>query len=192
MMRRDQQLKIAGTLWLTFVWVMLWGTLSVANVLGGLVVSAVITYLLPMPSIPVTGQFHVLAFLRLHVTIAHKLLKSSVLLAWLSVKPGPPPRSAIVKRQLTTQSDLVLTLIVDALNLIPGSIVLEIDKSQRVVFVHVFGVEDNKAIEQFHKDTDHIERRFAAAFERDREFRPAQQAVSRMAPTDTHREGGAR
>lgn len=97
------------------------------------------------------------------------------------MKPGPPPRSAIVKRQLATQSDLVLTLIVDALNLIPGSLVLEIDKVQKVVYVHVFGVEDDDAIAQFHRDTDTLERLFAAAFERDREFIPA---------TQVSREGG--
>lgn len=180
-MRRDTKLRVVGLAWLTFVWVMLWGTVSVANVLGGLAVAVAITFLLPLPAIPVTGRFHLLAFLRLNAVILYKLTVSSFQLAWLSVKPGPPPRSAIVKRQLATQSDLVLTLIVDALNLIPGSLVLEIDKVQKVVYVHVFGVEDDDAIAQFHRDTDTLERLFAAAFERDREFTPA---------TQVSREGG--
>lgn len=174
-MRRDRQLKIAGVAWLTFVWVMLWGTLSAANVLGGVVVAALVMTLLPLPPITVRGQFHLLAFAHLNLTILRMLVASSVQLSWWSVRPGPPPRSAVIKRQLTTQSDLVLTLIVDAMNLIPGSIVLEIDKVARVVYVHVFGVEDYTAIRRFHRDTDLLEKRFAAAFERDRHWVPAQQ-----------------
>jgi multicomponent Na+:H+ antiporter subunit E len=188
-MRRDLQLKLAGLAWLTFVWVMLWGTLSVANVLGGILVALAVVYILPLPAIPVTGKLHLLAFLKLHVVVAYQLIKSSWQLMWFSVRPGPPPRSAILKRQLTTQSDLVLTLISDALNLIPGSIVLEIDKAARVVFVHVFGIEDAEAIARFHRDTDTLERVFAAAFERDREYRPVKQHHGTIDQTARNEQG---
>ena len=36
-------------LWLTVVWVLLWGELSVANVLAGLVVALVVGFTLRMP-----------------------------------------------------------------------------------------------------------------------------------------------
>ena len=35
--------------WLTVVWVLLWGRVSGANVLGGLAVALLITVLLPLP-----------------------------------------------------------------------------------------------------------------------------------------------
>lgn len=80
-MRRDTKLRVVGLAWLTFVWVMLWGTVSVANVLGGLAVAVAITFLLPLPAIPVTGRFHLLAFLRLNAVILYKLTVSSFQLA---------------------------------------------------------------------------------------------------------------
>ncbi len=51
-----------------------------------------------------------------------------VQLAWLAVKPGPPPLSAVLRAHLAIKSDLVLALAVNIINLTPGTIVLEIDQ----------------------------------------------------------------
>ena len=46
---RKITLRIWTLCWLTLVWVLLWGTFSAANILGGLAVALVITLLLPLP-----------------------------------------------------------------------------------------------------------------------------------------------
>ena len=65
---------------------------------------------------------------------------SSVQVAWLAVKPGPPPLTAVLRVRLAVKSDLVLALGANIITLIPGSIVLEIDQTRRVLYMHVIDV----------------------------------------------------
>jgi multicomponent Na+:H+ antiporter subunit E len=63
--------------------------------------------------------------------------------AWLAVRPGSPPRGALVKVRLRTDSDLLLTLIAEALTLVPGSVVLDVDRPHRELSLHLLHVRDD-------------------------------------------------
>lgn len=132
--------------WLTVVWVLLWGTVSVANIAGGVVVAVLVRTLLPLPTVPTEGRIRPLALLRLVGRVVVDLVVSSAEVAWLSVRPGAPPRSSITSVQLSTPSDLVLSLVVNVLNLQPGTLVVDMDRSSRVLYVHV--------LQMIHRDTD--------------------------------------
>ena len=54
--------------WLILVWMLLWGTVSAANILSGLAIALLITLLLPLPVVPIEGRVHPLSLLRLIVT----------------------------------------------------------------------------------------------------------------------------
>ena len=129
-------------IWLVVVWILLWGTWSWANVLSGLVVALAVTTLLPLP--PVVGR----ARLRPHAVLAfvgHFLLDlvvSGAQVAWRSVGPGGAPRGAIVRVQLRADSDLLLTMVAETVSLVPGSLVLDLDREQRQLAVHLLHVAD--------------------------------------------------
>jgi multicomponent Na+:H+ antiporter subunit E len=159
--------------WLILVWILLWGTPSAANALSGLAIALLVTYLLPLPAVPVEGRVHPLSLIRLILTVAYRLLLSSLQVAWLAVKPGPPPMSAVLRASLTLKSDLVLALAVNIFNLIPGSIVLEIDTARRLLYMHVLDVGSDRAVSRFYSQTAEIERLLIAAFERDEDWQPA-------------------
>ena len=53
--------------------------------------AVVVTVLLPLPVVPVEGRVHPLSLLRLMVVVAYQLVLSSLQVAWLAIKPGPPP-----------------------------------------------------------------------------------------------------
>jgi multicomponent Na+:H+ antiporter subunit E len=159
--------------WLVLVWVLLWGTFSAANVLSGLAVAALITLLLPLPAVPVEGRLHPLSLVRLILTVVYYLVLSSVQVAYLAVKPGPPPLSAVLRAHLSVKSDLVLALAVNIFNLIPGSIVLEIDLSRRMLYMHVIDVGSDEAVSRFYRQVAVIERLLIASFEREDDWRPA-------------------
>ncbi|MBB3605087.1 multicomponent Na+:H+ antiporter subunit E [Mycolicibacterium sp. BK556] len=170
---RKWTLRIWILAWLTMVWVLLWGTVSVANVLSGVVVALGITLLLPLPSVPVQGRLHPLSLLRLALHVAWWLAQSSVQVAWLAIRPGRPPLSAVLRGHLALKSDLVLALAVNIMNLTPGTIVLEIDQARRLVYVHVLDVGNERSVERFYRQMAQLERLLIAAFERDSEWRPA-------------------
>jgi multicomponent Na+:H+ antiporter subunit E len=170
---RRHVLRVWVLCWLTLVWVLLWGKLSAANILGGLAIALVITVLLPLPAVPIEGRLHPLSLLRLVVVVAYQLVLSSVQVAWLAMKPGPPLLSAVLRARLAIKSDLVLALAVNIMSLIPGSIVLEVDQERRLVYVHVIDVGNEKAVARFYRQVEQIERLLVAAFERDADWQPS-------------------
>jgi multicomponent Na+:H+ antiporter subunit E len=159
--------------WLMLVWILLWGTVSAANILSGLAIALLITLLLPLPAVPVEGKLHPLSLLRLIVTVFYYLALSSVQVAWLAVKPGPPPLSAVLRAHVAVKSDLVLALAVNIFNLIPGSIVLEIDQTRRMLYMHVIDVGSDRAVNRFYRQVRVVERLLVSTFEREVDWRPA-------------------
>lgn len=181
-MTRTWALRIWTLVWLTLVWLLLWGTVSVANVLSGVVVALGITLLLPLPSVPVQGRLHPLSLLWLVLHVAWWLVQSSMQVAWLAIRPGRPPLSAVLRGHLALKSDLVLALAVNVMNLTPGTIVLEIDQARRLVYVHVLDVGSERSVERFYRQIAQLERLMIAAFERDSEWRPAASESEEVTP----------
>ncbi len=170
---RKFTLRIWTLCWLTLVWVLLWGTFSAANILGGLAVALVITLLLPLPRVPVEGRVRPLSLARLILYVIVKLVVSSFQVAWLAIRPGPPPATAVLRVHLAVKSDLVLALAAGILTLIPGSVVLEIDQKRRLVYLHVLDVGSEKAVAAFYRQADTLQRLMVAAFERDADWQPS-------------------
>jgi multicomponent Na+:H+ antiporter subunit E len=152
---RRVALRMWVLVWLMLVWILLWGTVSAANVISGLAVGLVITLLLPLPVVPIEGRVHPLTLIRLVGLVAWYLVLSSVQLAWLAIKPGPPP------------------LAVNIVNLTPGTIVLEIDQVRRMIYVHVIDVGSDRSVNRFYRQIAQIERLLVASFEREEHWRPA-------------------
>lgn len=174
-------LRVAAVVWLVLVWVLLWGNVSVANLLSGLAIALVITLLLPLPPVPVEGRLHPLSLLRLVAVVAWYLVVSSVQVAWLAIRPGPPPLSAVLRARLRLKSDLVLSLAVSINNLIPGAIVVEVDQARRIIYVHVLDVGTERAVARFYRQVGTIERLLIRSFERDADWRPAARPQSEAA-----------
>jgi len=171
---RSVLLRLWILCWLTLVWVFLWGTLTWANVLGGLAVALVVTLLLPLPVVPVEGRLHPLSLVWLVLHIVYWMIMSSLQVAWLAIKPGPPPLSAVLRANMAVKSDLVLALAVNIMNLTPGTIVLEIDQVRRMLYVHVLDVGTDRAVNRFYRQVGRLQRLLVRTFERDAEWRPAE------------------
>ncbi|MHA0285331.1 Na+/H+ antiporter subunit E [Mycobacterium sp. C3-094] len=172
---RTMALRVWMVCWLILVWVLLWGTVSAANILSGLLVALVITLLLPLPPVPVEGRLHPISLMRLVVTIVYRLLASSVQVAALALKPGPPPLTAVLRAHLAIKSDLVLVLAVNIINLTPGTMVLEIDQPRRMIYVHVLDVGSERTVTRFYRQVANLEKLLVASFERDSDWRAAGQ-----------------
>lgn len=172
-MMRKYGLRIGLVCWLTLVWMLLWGTLSVANMVAGLAVALLITVLLPLPLVPVQGRLHPLSLLRLIGRIVVDLVKASTVIAWLTVRPGPPPKSALVRTQTSLKSDLTLSLAAAILTLVPGTMVVDIDQARRILYVHILDARPEGSIESFFRQYAHLEKLLIAAFEREHEWQPS-------------------
>lgn len=134
--------------WLVLVWNLLWGTWSWANLLGGVVVALGVTSLLPLP--PVVGGTWVrpVALVRFLGHFLVDLVSSGALVAWQTVRPRGIDRSAIITVQLRTDSDLLLTIITESLTLVPGSMVIDLDRERRTIALHILHVSDEGDVQR--------------------------------------------
>ncbi|MEV0941049.1 Na+/H+ antiporter subunit E [Micromonospora wenchangensis] len=148
---------------LVTVWVLLWGTLSWANVLGGLVVGLVVLTVFPLPPVTFAGRVHPVPLLRFALRFLRDLVVASVQIAALALRFGHPPLGAIIAVRLRVRSDLNLTLTAEALSLVPGSLIVEVDRDAGILYVHVLGVRDRAEVERFRTGVLELEARLIAA-----------------------------
>lgn len=172
-MTRRWALRTWVVCWLILAWILLWGNISAANVLSGFAIALLITLLLPLPVVPVEGRLHPASFVKLLLVVGWSLVVSSLQVAWLAIRPGPPPLSAVLRVGFPVKSDLVLALGVNAINLTPGTMVLEIDRDRRLLYIHVLDVGSPRAVDRFHSEVERLERLLVAAFEREEDGKPA-------------------
>ncbi|MEV0197197.1 Na+/H+ antiporter subunit E [Nonomuraea sp. NPDC050691] len=168
--RRDRRRNrlIALTLLVT-VWVLLWGSFTWANVISGLAVAAVVLAAFPLPPVTFAGRVHPLGMLRFAQRFLLDLVVSSLQVATLAFRIGHTPRNAIIAVPLKVRSDLNLTLTAEALCLVPGSIVIDVDRATGTLYVHVLGVRTRAEAERFRRSVWHLEARIIAAIGSDAE-----------------------
>ncbi|MGJ7442712.1 Na+/H+ antiporter subunit E [Aquipuribacter sp. MA13-6] len=148
---RPRRWVVAGTIvvLLAVLWVLLWGTFSWGNLLNGLLLGAVVTTVFPLPDARVGGRLHVGALLAFVGRFAVDVVIASGQVAWIAVRPGPPPVSSVVSVDVRSSSELILTVLTEALSLVPGSLVIEVDTRSSTIVAHVLEARDDAAVARF-------------------------------------------
>ncbi|MFC5142187.1 Na+/H+ antiporter subunit E [Actinomycetospora rhizophila] len=152
--------RAVPVVWLTLVWVLLWGTFSWANVLGGLAVALVVLLAFPLPPAPGRNWLRPGAALRTTRRFVADLLVSSLQVAWQSLealRPGRPIRSSVVAVRLESPSEFVMAMAVEMLCLVPGSVVIEARPEERTIYAHVLGADDAAAVAAFRDQVARLE-----------------------------------
>jgi multicomponent Na+:H+ antiporter subunit E len=161
---RLRGLQLPVILWLTIVWVALWGDLSAANVLSGLIVALVVCLVFPLP--PLRMNLHVrplwLGWLVLH--FLGDVVAASAEVAWKTVQFRRQPRNAVIEVDLRTRSDFVLTVVAEMVSLVPGSLVVEARRSTHTLFLHVLDARDMAGVDKMRRQVFALERRVVLAF----------------------------
>ncbi|HEX5200434.1 Na+/H+ antiporter subunit E [Paractinoplanes rhizophilus] len=165
--RRD---RVVAAAVLVAIWMLLWGVVSWANLISGLLVAAVVLTVFPLPPVTFSGHLRPPAFLYLAGRFVFDLVVASVQLAVLAFRFGHRPRSAIIRVPLRVPSDLVLTLTGEAISLVPGSLVVDTDQSSTTLYIHVIGVADRAAVEKFRHEVYETEARIVRAIGSDAEI----------------------
>ncbi|CCG01459.1 Na+/H+ antiporter subunit E [Blastococcus saxobsidens] len=150
--------------WLVLVWMLLWGTWSWANLLGGAVIALVVTSVLPLPPVVGGTRLRPGPLLRFVGAFVADLISSGALVAWQTLRPSGIERSAIIRVQTRTDSDLLLTILAESLTLVPGSMVLDLDRERRVLTLHVLHVRGPDDVERQRASVLAQEERVVRAF----------------------------
>ncbi len=150
--------------WLVLVWNLLWGTWSWANLLGGAAVALGVTLLLPLPPVVGGARLRPVPLVRFVGHFVGDLISSGALVAWQTLRPAGIDRSAIITVQLRTDSDLLLTILSESLTLVPGSMVIDLDRERRTLALHILHVRDEADVERQRESVLAEEERVVRAF----------------------------
>ncbi|PRY48222.1 multisubunit sodium/proton antiporter MrpE subunit [Geodermatophilus tzadiensis] len=156
--------QVPLVVWLVLVWMLLWGTWSWANLLSGLLVALTVLILLPLPHVIDGTRVRPVPLLVFLGHFVVDLFTSGAEVAWQALRPGGVHRTAIVQVQLRADSDLLLTLVAEATSLVPGSLVLDLDREHRVITLHLLPVRDLADVERKKAHVLVVERRLVRAF----------------------------
>jgi multicomponent Na+:H+ antiporter subunit E len=148
--------------WLTLVWILLWGTFSWANLLGGLAVGLFVVLVFPLPGVASDGRLRPLGLARVVLRVGADLVVSSLQVAWQSVRPGPPIRSSVIEVVFEERSEALMAALVEALSLVPGSVVVDADAERGVLWAHVLGADTDEEVDAFRARVHVLEKNLLA------------------------------
>lgn len=183
--------RIAAFIVLVSVWTLLWGTFNPLNILSGVLVAIIILVFLPLPPITFEGRFRfkgIAVFLGKFVTL---LVTASVQISWLAFRLGRHPGTAIAQVKLRINTDLNITLVAEALSLIPGSLILEADPESGTLYIHVIGVESMEEVVEYTKDVLALEARLVRAIGSDEELRIIEKAEAQERTKSSPQKGAS-
>lgn len=136
---RERLSPVAGV-WLTAVWVMLWGNLSWFNVVSGALVALVVMLLFPLPRLQIPVRFRPGPAVVLALRFLSDLVVASAQVAWIALRPGPIGGGSIVAVRLRSREDLFQTLVAEMTGLVPGTVVLDLDHASDTLTLHCLEV----------------------------------------------------
>jgi multicomponent Na+:H+ antiporter subunit E len=149
-------------LWLTVVWILLWGYVTPTIVVGGLVVALVVTALFPLPVLN-RLPFRPWPLVQLVAFLVADLFRSGWDVAVETLRYGRRSKAGIVSVPLLTDSERVVTLIAGAAALTPGSFVLQIDRAGCLLYVYALGLRSAADAEQTRAHMRRLQERVIAA-----------------------------
>lgn len=172
---RRRRLRRLVTLWPTMLmgavlWVLLWGDLSFANVLSGMVLGVLVALAFPLPPIGTGATVRPGPLLHLLGRFVGDLVLASFQVAWTAVVPrrqargGATPHGALVSVPLRTDSDLFIATTAGLSSLVPGTLVIDLDRPTRTLRLHVLDIAASGGPEGVRDATRDLEARLLRAF----------------------------
>ena len=124
---------------LVFLWVFLWDQVTVLTVVTGILLAIGVTRVLYLPPVLLSGRFNPWRGLLLGLRMMFDVTVASMQVAVLAIDPRWKPMNSIIAVQLLTRSDLVTTLTAEAISVVPGTVVVDIDRERGLLYLHALG-----------------------------------------------------
>ena len=148
---------------LVVLWMLLWGSFSWLNLATGIILAVVVTRGLYLPPVELAGRFNPFLFVGFLGMFLVELVLASFQVAFQAFSPRAERTNAVVAVQLRTRSDFIMTITSIALSLIPGSLIVEVDRDHSILYLHALGTKDQAAIDKVRSDVLKVEGRLVRA-----------------------------
>lgn len=155
--------RLSLAILLLLVWVLLWGSASVANLLSGAVIIAVLFVAFPVEGEVGPSTVRPVGVLRLAASFLGSVIVANVLVSAAVFSPHRAIRQGIIKVSMHTDDPAIITIVTNFTALTPGSVVVHIDDDgpNPVLWLHVLTLGDPFAIA---RAAQRLERQCVMAF----------------------------
>jgi multicomponent Na+:H+ antiporter subunit E len=151
---------------LVVLWLLLWRSVAPLTIVTGVVTALLVVRVFELPPVPHIGRFRPVAFVALLGWFLWSVVVASVQVAgqaFAALRPASRPRSGVIAAQLRTRDDLVLTLTGIITSLIPGTVIVEVDRTESVLYLHVLRGGTPQQLEAARRGVLDAERRLVRA-----------------------------
>lgn len=132
--------RIVGAVGIVVLWVLLFGEVTAANLVGGIAVAGAVMVLFPRRGEPAAHRLSPWGSVVLLGDLAVQLVRSSCQVAWTVIRPTPArTQTQVVRVSLSTDSELVGTMVADLITLTPGTLTLDVRHDPERLVVHALG-----------------------------------------------------
>ncbi|MHC6592060.1 Na+/H+ antiporter subunit E [Arthrobacter sp. C152] len=143
--------------WLVIVWGALWQDFSPGNLLFGALLAVGVARLFYLPPVELSGRFNILYAVPFALAFLGKVAVASAQVLYLAVARGPRVTNAVVAVTLRSHQDLIVTATGHVISLIPGSLVVEVDRSTSTLYLHAINITSRDDVESLRNEVRSIE-----------------------------------
>lgn len=156
--------RVTSVVLLTVVWLFLWNEVTPWLVVGGVLTAIIVTTAFPFPKAPWVATVRPYYLALLLGRFAVDVVRASVEVTWIAIRPAPVPASAVVRVDLRTDSELLMAITAELVCLVPGSLLIELAPDTSSLYLHVLDGSTPERIERAIANVRGQEERVVRAF----------------------------
>lgn len=150
------------TAWLVVIWMLVNHTWSLLHVTGGLALAVAVQFLFPLPRTGTRWRPRGGAIVALIWHFLTDLVRAGLQVTWIVLR-GRRVTNAVISVDLYSNDPVHLTLVSAMTSLVPGSIVVRIDRGVGVLDLHILDIDGQGGPEEVRANVLALERRVFAA-----------------------------
>lgn len=148
---------------LVLLWMLLWGDFSWLTLLTGVLLAAVVSAGFYLPAVQLGLRLNPWYAVLYVARLLADIVRGSLAVAWVALAPDYTPSNAIVAVHLRTRSDFILTMTAVSTSIVPGAIVVDVDRVRSTLYLHVLNVRTTEQTDRFKRGVLAEERRLVMA-----------------------------
>ncbi|MFT4220419.1 MAG: Na+/H+ antiporter subunit E [Microbacterium sp.] len=149
--------------WLVALWMLLWGQFTPLSLVTGIVAAVFVAAVFRLPPVELSGRVNLWWGLVFVLEFLVALVVGSLTVAWQALAWWQQPGAAVIAVRLRTDDDLIMTHTAVTASLIPGSLIVDVDRGRRVLYLHVIGVRSDADLAGQRRSVLHWEERIVRA-----------------------------
>ncbi|PXA78305.1 Na+/H+ antiporter subunit E [Auritidibacter sp. NML100628] len=179
---------------LVLIWCALWQDFRIGQIIMGAITAVLVMFIFRLPPIPFGDRFNFYYAVKFLFIFLWKITWASIDVGIKAIVRGPRITNSVLAVQLRSHDDLVVTLVAHAYALIPGSLVIDVDRTTSTLYLHVLDVPNDQAAEDYKRDSRNIESHIIRAIgsKKDYALIRGEHEASERAPDQTQHRGGER